>query len=157
MRSLIVEATMVNIWESLKAKAAFNRVNEQKLYGIVAKELSDGKRVEGLWLKALADANGETNRAEALYVKSRVQSLKDSMDIYTYEQSKASEKAEFEESLRSRSRKNKTTSSSQSDSEKWDAAESNDGEEFKIAGEIVLFYSVLFFILAFIVLFLALN
>ena len=51
--------------------------NEEALYEIVAAEMAVRKIKKGLWAKAYAQCEGDQNRAKALYVKLRVQALKD--------------------------------------------------------------------------------
>ncbi len=54
-----------------------SRLAEEELYEQVASELSRGERREGLWVKALAKAGGNTERAQALYIEYRIQALMD--------------------------------------------------------------------------------
>ena len=53
------------------------RQNEEALYEIVAAEMAVRKIKKGLWAKAYAQCEGDQNRTRALYVKLRVQALKD--------------------------------------------------------------------------------
>jgi len=57
------------------------RVAEEKLYEQVAMELKNGIRKEGLYTKALADANGSVELANAIYIKYAVQSLQDELTL----------------------------------------------------------------------------
>jgi hypothetical protein len=50
--------------------------SEEKIYNKVAQELQDGIRKEGLWLKAIENTNGDENKALALYIKYRSESIK---------------------------------------------------------------------------------
>tara|TARA_A100001015_G_scaffold250525_1_gene289001 strand:- start:189 stop:881 length:693 start_codon:yes stop_codon:yes gene_type:complete len=65
------------ILKSLFAKAAAARLDEEYFYELVAKEVSNNFRKDGLWAKALADSGGDETSAKALYIKYRMQSLKD--------------------------------------------------------------------------------
>ena len=51
--------------------------DEEALYEIVAAEMAVRKIKNGLWAKAYAQCEGDTNRTKALYIKLRVQALKD--------------------------------------------------------------------------------
>ncbi len=44
-------------------------------------ELSEGKRRNGLWAKALANSDGNEEKAKSLYIQYRVQSIKDEAKI----------------------------------------------------------------------------
>lgn len=48
--------------------------NDQ-LYAQALRELREGTPDEAIWARAYMDASGETNRAEALYIKYRVRKL----------------------------------------------------------------------------------
>ncbi len=50
---------------------------EESIFDEVADELSNGTRKEGLWLKAIQNTNGDENKALALYIKYRSESIKD--------------------------------------------------------------------------------
>lgn len=54
---------------------------EERLYEQVVTELTNGHRRDGLWAKALANADGEEERTKALYIQYRVQSLKDETEL----------------------------------------------------------------------------
>jgi hypothetical protein len=60
---------------------SINRLAEEQLYVKVNEELSTGRTREGIWFKALAESEGDITKAKALYVKYRVQSLKDELVI----------------------------------------------------------------------------
>jgi len=55
---------------------------EEKLYEQVVHELSCGERRDGLWGKALANSDGVEVKAKALYIRYRVQAIKDEMEIH---------------------------------------------------------------------------
>lgn len=57
------------------------RVMEAKLYEQVATELKNGQKKEGLYTKALVDANGVTEQADLLYIKYAVQALNDEITL----------------------------------------------------------------------------
>lgn len=55
------------------------RQSETAIYEVVAKELQTGAVANGLWTKAYANSSGDKSKAEALYIKYRVQSIKDEL------------------------------------------------------------------------------
>jgi hypothetical protein len=84
------------MFKKLKRASATHRLLEEQLYKQVVQELAQGQRRDGLWGKALANSNGSKEKAEALYIQYRVQSIKDEIEI-----SKALE----EESVRQKEKK----------------------------------------------------
>jgi len=74
-----------------KKIAITNRANDEILYEYVMAELESDFKVKGLWAKAYANANGDDNKIEPLYMQLRVQAIKDiftSIDIAYDELSK---------------------------------------------------------------------
>lgn len=65
------------MFEKLRVNAAANRLMEEQLYEAVSRELAAGVIREGLMAKALADTEGSQERARALYIRYRVQSIID--------------------------------------------------------------------------------
>jgi len=57
------------------------RLIEEQYYEIVSSEIEAGLVKKGLWMKAYAQSNGNERLAESLYVKLRVQSLKDEVEL----------------------------------------------------------------------------
>lgn len=57
------------------------RLHEEHLYAEVAEEISSGNVRAGLMAKALAEADGDLNKQRALYIKYRMQSLKDESEL----------------------------------------------------------------------------
>jgi hypothetical protein len=51
--------------------------SDQYFYDLAAEELSSNRMHQGLWLRAFSDTNGDPMKAHALYVKYRVESLKE--------------------------------------------------------------------------------
>ena len=58
-------------------KTPEDRLTEVQLYEVVAEELENNQQSKGLWAKAIADSAGDHEKIEALYIKSRVQMIKD--------------------------------------------------------------------------------
>jgi len=65
---------------------AINRLSEEKLYEQIAQELKEGKRREGIWVKAMSKSGGDLNKSESIYIQLRAQSIKDEHEV---EQTKA--------------------------------------------------------------------
>jgi len=69
------------------------RILEEELYAEVLREIESGIRRDGLWAKAFAKSGSE-ERAKALYIEFRVQSLRDELTLYRIQQHELQEKAE---------------------------------------------------------------
>ena len=74
----------MNILDKLleKFKNADDRQREELVYKEILIEIQKGIRRDGLLAKALVDAEGDKDKAEALYVKYRAQSLFDEINQY---------------------------------------------------------------------------
>lgn len=93
------------------------RLEDQILYEIVLDELEAGKKIKGLWAKAYANAGGENNRVEPLYMQYRVQSIKDlftSMKII-YDELSKNEIQEYMETPELFTNRNKDTQNCKND------------------------------------------
>jgi len=55
----------------------FMRLAENELYEIVAMEVANEQVMPGIWGKAFSDTEGNMEKSRALYIKYRVQDLKD--------------------------------------------------------------------------------
>ena len=71
------------IFGKFKKLNVAHRKTDEALYSAIAQEMEDGVRHNGLWLKALEQAEGNKERQVAEYIKLRVQSLKDDISIYS--------------------------------------------------------------------------
>ncbi len=65
----------MSFFKSKQATLADNRYDEQ-VHGTVASEIAAGELVPGLWAKAFAQADGNEQRAKAIYIKLRVEQIK---------------------------------------------------------------------------------
>jgi hypothetical protein len=73
-------------------KTPEDRLSEIELYELVAEEIENNQQSKGLWVKALSDSGGDLDKGQALYVKLRVQMIKDEwahLDNVRIEQEKA--------------------------------------------------------------------
>lgn len=71
----------MGLFKKYVLKSAISRRHDEVLYARVLDELKSGSRREGLWAKAIADCSGDEGRAKSLYIKYRVQSIKDDIEI----------------------------------------------------------------------------
>lgn len=67
----------MNIFKDISTKSAAYRIYEEELYSAALKELEQGYRRDGLWAKALEKSDFNTDKAKAIYIGLRVQSMKD--------------------------------------------------------------------------------
>jgi len=67
--------------EVASPKDSMERLTEEARFEVVCKELDQGIKKPGLWLKAKTEAKGNIDMAEAIYAGLRVQSLKDEEDM----------------------------------------------------------------------------
>ena len=58
-------------------------MGDQQFYDKVAQEIKTGVRHDGLYVRALSDAMGDKNKADAIYVKLRVKFLKEELKVET--------------------------------------------------------------------------
>ena len=56
-----------------------DRLREIQLYEQVALEISNNQQVAGVWAQALSESSGDEGAAKALYIKLRVQMIKDEL------------------------------------------------------------------------------
>ncbi len=69
------------LFEKFRRISAATRLLDEKLYEQVHSELMIGQKRNGLWVKALANSDGIEEKAKALYIQYRFQSIKDEMEI----------------------------------------------------------------------------
>ena len=94
---------------------------EEAAYEAVAEEIDQGIRRQGLWAKAIAEAEGSEELARAIYIRLRVQSLMD-------------ERFQQEEGLRraEKLQREQRDAALQLEQEQRDAAKRNAPTEFEI-------------------------
>jgi uncharacterized membrane protein YhaH (DUF805 family) len=64
------------ISKAVKVQIASRQIPDENFYGQAMKELHSGELKDGFWAKALSQAEGDKSKAEALYIKLRVETLK---------------------------------------------------------------------------------
>jgi hypothetical protein len=65
------------MFDYLKKIAISGRTDDELLYEFVLSEMENGVVAKGLWGKALANSGGDNANAKSIYMKYRVQSIKD--------------------------------------------------------------------------------
>ena len=71
----------MSIFAKAKTISAIDRLLEEQMFEAAVSEFKSGEIREGLMAKALTETEGDTKKAEALYLKLRVQSLKDEANV----------------------------------------------------------------------------
>ena len=69
--------------KQIKKTNVISRLQETQLFEYVMNEIKRDDRKEGVWGQALVASEGDQQKAEALYVKRRVNSLKDEIALDT--------------------------------------------------------------------------
>jgi hypothetical protein len=67
--------------EKLMHQRAVSRLAEEEIYKAVLDEIERGEQRKGLWAKALANCDGDENKARSLYIQYRMQSLSDEATV----------------------------------------------------------------------------
>lgn len=73
----------MSLWDRVRRATAVERMAEERIYELVMREIESGERRDGLWLKAVEASNGDEKRAKILYIKYRVQSLRDEISLFS--------------------------------------------------------------------------
>ena len=77
-----------------------HRALEEYLYERVADEIERKEIKKGLWAMAISESQNDKTKAEPLYIKLRVQSLKDEAEeLYEEEKAEIREKAVFQRAV----------------------------------------------------------
>jgi hypothetical protein len=71
----------MTIFGKVKKMAIASRKTDEAFYSVVAREMEENVRHNGLWIKALEQAAGNKERQLAEYIKLRVQSLRDDLSM----------------------------------------------------------------------------
>ena len=79
----------MGLLDKLKRKVettfADSRLEEELMYKHVIREMDSGLIRDGLYAKALSNSPGDEDKAKSLYIKYRVQSIKDELDGMSYQ------------------------------------------------------------------------
>ena len=71
----------MGLFSSAKAKQAAQKLAEEQLYELAAQEIAANNIRPGLWAKAIAESDGEDAKAEARYIKLRVEMMEAEADL----------------------------------------------------------------------------
>tara|TARA_Y100000816_G_scaffold64335_1_gene42600 strand:- start:240 stop:683 length:444 start_codon:yes stop_codon:yes gene_type:complete len=93
------------MFEKFRVNSAKARLLEEKLYAQVVEEVAQGYRRDGLWAKAQQESDGSLDKTKSIYIKLRVQSIKDEMEIEADEISMEFHRKNFEEEDRKKAEK----------------------------------------------------
>lgn len=74
IKKLLAKSKSVN---AIKSRFAANGISEEAYYEMTAAEIKNGNIRSGLWAKALSESLGDEKKAGAIYIKLRVQSMRD--------------------------------------------------------------------------------
>jgi hypothetical protein len=78
------------------------KMSDEHFYARVADELRRGGPISGLWAKAFAECNGDDSRSKALYLRLRVQQLKQAERAARKAEEAAQQASEQEQIVRQR-------------------------------------------------------
>ena len=67
--------------DDLKRMLAEHRLKEEAIYAHVINEIESGYRRDGLWARALAESKFDERETKSRYIKLRVQSIKDELNL----------------------------------------------------------------------------
>jgi hypothetical protein len=71
----------MRFFDKIRARSALRRIVKEDMYSVVHRELANGVKRDGLWLKAKVESKGDDVAIEDIYIKLRVQSLVDERNI----------------------------------------------------------------------------
>lgn len=60
----------------IKAKIAAHKIPDEAYFEMAGEEIKRGQIRQGLWLKAMALASGDSQKAQAIYLKLRVETMR---------------------------------------------------------------------------------
>lgn len=68
-------------WFQSKHEQLVDNLRDEQVYALVALEVADGEIRPGLWAKAFAEAGGNEQRAQGIYINLRVTQLKLGVEV----------------------------------------------------------------------------
>jgi hypothetical protein len=89
----------MGIVEDIRLRGATFRITEESLYAEALREMEAGLRRDGLWAKALVESSTSQTDARTCYLKLRVQSLRDEIDL-VQEQTKQERRKQQAQAMR---------------------------------------------------------
>lgn len=70
----------MKFWKFVKDKAVIDRLQDEAIHVAAMEEVRSGRRRDGLWTKAIIEANGDDARAKIAYLRLLVTAIRD--DLY---------------------------------------------------------------------------
>ena len=67
----------MGLFNRYRKNSVMSRMVETQLYEFVMDEIAEGEKQKGIWGQAMVECEGDTTKAEAAYIRLRVQALKD--------------------------------------------------------------------------------
>ena len=125
----------------------FQRKHETYLYELVMEEIAKNERQKGIWGQAIVKSNGDEKKAEAEYIKLRVESLKDELEIQEQEEI---EKATIQAELDKKAKEEKEKKAKEKAKTKQQIKLEKDNKEFD---GFMFKYLIVLFIVVMIILF----
>jgi len=113
-----------------KIKGIEGRDREEIIYASVLEELEKGNKKKGLWAKAIADSEGDKDKIESFYIKYRVQSIEDEIEIAENKIRDKEQKIQDAIDLKEQQYQNAIDLADQKESDEWEEADRKDTEEF---------------------------
>jgi hypothetical protein len=71
----------MSFFKRLKHSAIQSRIEDEGLYERALHEIESGYRRDGLWAQAVERSNGDPDRTVSIYIRLRVQSLRDEQEL----------------------------------------------------------------------------
>ena len=90
----------LGIFDKLKLDSASTRLSDDDLFEQAYDELQNDELIKSVWARALSESDGDEKKAEALYLKLRVQQIKDEKHVSAQKKQakkKAQQKKKLEE------------------------------------------------------------
>ena len=71
---------------------AVSNLEEERVYEAISIEIAEGSVKAGLWTKAIAEADGNKERIESIYIRLRFQNIVDEMLVKKEQENRDAEK-----------------------------------------------------------------
>lgn len=84
----------MGFFSSTKAKLAASKLAEEQLYAQAAEEVASGQIRQGLWAKAIAEADGDETAAKGRYLKLRVEIMRAEAEVVDFATREAARESE---------------------------------------------------------------
>ena len=71
----------MSFFKRLKHSAITTRIGDESLYERARQEIKSGYRRDGLWAQAIERSNGDSDKTASIYIRLRIQSLRDEQEL----------------------------------------------------------------------------